>query len=29
MLAEISRDLVKKINEPLDPTLIRSNYGGE
>lgn len=29
MLVELSKDLIKKINEPLDPTLIRKNYGGE
>ena len=29
MLKVIDKDLVKLINEPLDPALIRRNYGGE
>ena len=29
MLKVIDKDLVKLINEPLDPALIRKNYGGE
>ena len=29
MLNILSKDLVKKINEPIDPTLIRKNHGGE
>ncbi len=29
MLKEISEEFVKGVNAPLDPTLIRKNYGGE
>ena len=29
MLREIEKDLVKEVNRPLDPSLIRTNYGGE
>lgn len=29
MLATIDERLVKQINEPIDPSLIRKNYGGE